>query len=404
VAERGALAAKTLTSGPILLTPKEWVDRVRALAPLVAQHRDEGEQRRRLPQPVFRAMRRSGLFSMWVPRGLGGAELDLETAIRMTEELSRQDGSVGWNLMIAANTSILWAALRPEVADEMIGGDPNTVIAGTITSGSGVAVAVPGGYRVTGRWPFASGCHQADWLVCACRIEENGEPRRDAAGTPLTYTFCVPAVECEILDTWYTAGLRGTGSHDFQVNDLFVPEGRQFMSRTSQVFQPGPLYNTQLPNVWGPNIAGVALGIARDAIESFVQLAAAKTPSRTTLRLAERETIQERVGQAESLLRSGRAFLLETVRSLWAALSSAHEAPDDLTALTRLATATAVGNAIQAVDLLFTAAGSSSIYATSRLERCFRDVHIVRQHAVVNPTGFAIAGRHFLGLPLGAVR
>ncbi|MBV8084559.1 MAG: acyl-CoA dehydrogenase family protein [Chloroflexi bacterium] len=383
----------------------QWVERVHALAPLVAEYRDQAERERRLSQPLFRAMRDAGLFSMWTPRQFGGAELDLETAVRMVEELSRQDGSVGWNLMIAGNTSILWGALRAEIAAELIGDDPNTVIAGTITSGNGRAVPVEGGYRVTGRWPFASGCHQADWLVCACQIvDSSGEPRRDANGAPLTYTFCVRQADCEILDTWYTAGLRGTGSHDFQVTDLFVPEGRQFVSRTSQIFQPGPLYNTQLPNVWGPNIAGVALGIARDAIDSFVQLAGVKTPSRTALRLAERETMQERVGQAESLLRSGRAFLFETIRAMWAALSEGHEAPDDLSALMRLATATAVGNAIQAVDMMFTAAGSSSIYATSRLERCFRDVHIVRQHAVVNPTGFIIAGRYFLGLPLGAVR
>ncbi|HEU0166178.1 MAG TPA: acyl-CoA dehydrogenase family protein [Chloroflexota bacterium] len=375
-----------------------------ALAPMVAEYRDQAERERKLPQPLFRAMRDAGLFSMWTPRQFGGAEVDLETAVRMVEELSRQDGSVGWNLMIAANTSILWGALRPEVAGELIGDDPNTVIAGTITSGTGRAVPVEGGYRVSGRWPFASGCHQADWLVCACRIEENGQPRHDAAGAPRTYTFCVRQSDCDILDTWYTAGLRGTGSHDFQVTDLFVPEGRQFVSRTSQIFQPGPLYNTQLPNVWGPNIAGVALGIARDAIDSFVQLAGVKTPSRTAVRLAERETMQERVGQAESLLRSGRAFLFETIREMWNALSEGHEAPDELSALMRLATATAVGNAIEAVDMMFTAGGSSSIYATSRLERCFRDVHIVRQHAVVNPTGFAIAGRYFLGLPLGAVR
>ena len=386
------------------MSADEWVERARALAPLVLRYRDQGERERKLPRPVFQAMREAGLFSLWVPQSLGGAETDVETSVRVVEELSRQDGAVGWNLMIAGNTSILWSNLEPAAAGEMMGGDPNTVIAGTITSGTGEAVPAPGGYRVTGRWPFASGCHQADWLVAACRILDAGQPRLAPDGTPRTYTFCLPAAECRILDTWYTAGLRGTGSHDFQVADLFVPEERHFVSRAATVYQPGPLYNTQLSNVWGPNITGVALGIARDAIDSFVDLAGAKRPSRSTVLLADRETVQEKVGLAESLLRSGRAFLFETLRTTWPAMQGGQEIPDELTALTRLATATAVGNAIQAVDLMFTAAGASSIYATSRLERCFRDVHIVRQHAVVNPAGLAMAGRYFLGQPLGPVR
>ena len=382
----------------------EWVERAHGLAALIQEHRDEGEAQRRLPRPVFEAMRAAGLFSMWVPRGLNGPETDVETSVRVVEELSRHDGAVGWNLMIAGNTSILWASLRPETAAQMMSGDPNTVIAGTITSGSGTAIPVANGYRVSGRWPFASGCHQADWLVAACRILDDGEPRRDAAGNPQTYTFCLPAADCEILDTWYTAGLRGTGSHDFQVQDVFVPEDRQFPSRVGKIYHPGPLYNTQLASVWGPNIAGVALGIARDAIDSFLELAGVKRPSRSTTLLRERESVQEHVGQAESLVRSGRAFLLETLRDTWRVLASAHEASDELTALNRLATATAVRNCVEAVDLLFTIAGSSSIYTSSRLERCFRDVHVVQQHGVVSPAGFAMAGRCFLGLGLSLIR
>ena len=154
----------------------EWVARVRELAPLVEQHRDEAERQRRLPPPLFQALRDAGLFGLWVPRSLGGAEVPVETSVRIVEELSRLDGAVGWNVMIAGNTSILWANLEQHVAAEMVAGDRNTVIAGTVTSGSGTALMLPGGFRVTGRWPFASGCHQADWLVCVGQIIENGEP------------------------------------------------------------------------------------------------------------------------------------------------------------------------------------------------------------------------------------
>lgn len=376
----------------------QWLERARGLAPIVKELRDQGEQQRRLPQPVFQAMRDAGLFSIWVPRALGGAEADVESMVEATEELSRQDGSVGWNLMIAGNTSILWAYLAPEAAAEMMAGDPNTVIAGTILAGSGSAVPAPSGYRVSGRWPFASGCHQADWLVAACTIAEGGEVRRNPDGSPQINTFVLPIADCHILDTWYTTGMRGTGSHDFTVDSVFVPERRHFASVRPRSYHPGPLYNTTIVNVWAPNVAAVAMGIARDAIQSFVELADSKRSSqiRSSV-LADRETVWETVGEAESLLRSGRAFLLEAMHDAWRTLSAGGDASESQTATVRLAAATAVRNSAAAVDLMYNAAGSASIYAVSRLERCFRDVHMVTQHGVVGASGFGVAGRFLLG-------
>jgi alkylation response protein AidB-like acyl-CoA dehydrogenase len=383
-------------------TLEQWLDRTRALAPLVEQYRQEGEKRRRLPHELFVALRDAGLFGLWVPESLGGAETDVETSVRVVEELSRHDGSVGWNVMIAGNTSILWANLDPEVALEMTGRSPNTVIAGTVTAGSGTAQPVAGGFRVTGRWPFASGCHQADWLVSACNIVDDGEPRRGPDGSPLTFVFVLRASECEILDTWHTVGMRATGSHDFCAHDLFVPEGRHFLSRSPGRL-PGPLYNTSLFHLWAPNIAAVALGTAEDAIDTFVNLARTKKSVLRPEALAEREAIQEKLGRADSLVRSARSLLLETIRETWVLLSTGREVPPELTALNRLAASTAVDNSVAAVDSLFTMAGTSSIYE-GRLERCLRDVHVVRQHAVVSASGFTTAGRCLLGLGLGPIR
>ena len=144
---------------------------------------NEGERDRELPKPVWQALRAAGLFSMWVPLALGGSEVDLETMVRVVEELSRQDGSVGWNMMIAGNTSVLWALLAPETAAAIIKEDPNTVLAGTILAGHGTATPAQGGYPVTGRWPFASGCQQADWRVASCNIlDEAGTPRAGPDG------------------------------------------------------------------------------------------------------------------------------------------------------------------------------------------------------------------------------
>lgn len=381
---------------------EQWVDRARALAPLVERYRQEGEGQRHLPQELFVALRDAGLFGLWVPRILGGAETDVETSVRVVEELSRHDGSVGWNIMIAANTSILWANLAPEAALDMTRNTPNPVIAGTVTAGSGTARPVPGGFRVTGRWPFASGCHHADWLVSACKIVDGEEPRRGPDGSPLTFTFVLPASECEILDTWHTVGMRATGSHDFAAHDLFVPEDRHFVSHALGRL-PGPLYHTSLFHLWAPNIAGVALGTAEDAIDTFVGVAQTKRSVLSREALAERETTQEKLGRAESLVRSARSFLLETIRETWSFLSDDREVPEELTARNRLAASTAVDNSVAAVDSLFALAGTSSIYE-GRLERCLRDVHVVQQHAVVNASGFTLAGRCLLGLGLGPRR
>jgi len=383
------------------------VERAQALAPLVERYRDEGEQQRRLPAPVAQAMRDAHLFSLWMPRALGGAQVDIETSVRVTEALSRQDGSAGWNSMIAGNTSVLWGYIPHEAAARCIKGDPSTVLAGTVggggdatAPGGGVAVPEPGGYRLTGRWAFASGCHQADWLVANGRIMDGDEARRTPEGAIGLFSFVLPLEDCRILDTWYTTGMRGTGSHHFEASDVPIPEDLVFSSINPEPRQPGILYSTARTTPWAPNIAACALGIARDAIDSFLEIAAGKPAARNRASLRDRETIHERVGKVEARLRSARAFLLETVRDVDAFINRDEDVPDELAALTRCAASNATASAVAVVDTMFTSAGSSSVYATSRLDRCFRDVHMVTQHAVGGLAGFTIAGRYFMGLGL----
>jgi indole-3-acetate monooxygenase len=383
---------------------EHWLDKARAMAPLVQEHRDEAERRRHLPRHLFEVLRDEGFFRLWTPRSLGGEEVSIETAARVTEELSRQDGSVGWNVMIAGNTSILWALVDPQAAAAIFARQPNAVIAGTILAGRGTAAPVDGGYRLTGRWPFASGCHQADYMVASGVISENGQAVLGPDGQPQTHAFVLPIADCRILDTWHTAGLRGTGSHDFEVDDAFVPEGLHFTSVAAPSHESGPLYNALITNVWGFNVSAVALGIARDALDSFAELAQTKRNRGAEQPIASRESVQTRLGEAEALLRSGRAFLYEACRETWDLLTSGSTVPIEQTAVNRLAYATATNNAVQATDIVFTAAGSSSIYESSRIERCFRDVHMVTQHGVVGHAGFTIAGQCFLGYGLSPRR
>src|SRR5262245_29112468 len=279
----------------------EWVERARALAPVVAQWRDAGEQERHVPRPLFEVLCDAGIFSMSVPKAVGGAEADDETVWQVIEELARQDGSVGWNVMIASGAAIIASYLPATALREVYGGGPNTVIAGALPP-QGAAIPVPGGYRLTGRWTFASGCHQADWMLGTSAVMAHGTPRLRPDGRPDIRTFCLPISACEILDTWYTAGLRGTGSHDWQVTDVFVPEEQSFPVLFDGPSTPGCLSVRDFAAYNGPRVAAVALGIARDAIDAFMALARTKTPLLATSPLATQHMTHERVGRAEALL------------------------------------------------------------------------------------------------------
>jgi indole-3-acetate monooxygenase len=254
-----------------------WVERVRALAPVVEQWRDVDEQERHMPGPLFEALRDDGVFRMSVSKAVGGAEVDQETIVQVIEELSRQDGSVGWNVMIASGAAIAAAYLPPVALREVYRGGPSTVIAGALLP-QGAASPVPGGYRLTGRWTFASGCQQADWMAGSSAVMAHGTPRLRPDGRPDLRTFFLPIGDCEILDTWYTAGLRGTGSHDWRVTDVFVPEERSFPILRDGPSEPGSLSLRDFVAYGGARIAAVALGIARDAIDAFTALAMTKTP------------------------------------------------------------------------------------------------------------------------------
>src|SRR2546428_2778015 len=216
--------AASMTTNTVVKT-SEWVERARALAPVVEQWRDAGEQERHVPRPLFEALCDAGVFRMSVAKAVGGAEVEEETVVQVIEELARQDGSVGWNVMIGSGTAIIASYLPAAALREMYRGGPSTVIAGSLLP-QGAAIPVSGGFRLTGRWTFASGCHQADWMLGTSAVMAQGTPQLRPDGRPDIRTFFLPVAQCEFLDTWCTAGLRGTGSHDLQGTDIFVPEGR----------------------------------------------------------------------------------------------------------------------------------------------------------------------------------
>jgi alkylation response protein AidB-like acyl-CoA dehydrogenase len=377
----------------------EWVERARALAPAIEQWRDTAEQKRHLPHALFETLRDAQIFRLSTPAVVGGAQVEELTAVRVIEELSRQDGSVGWNVMVASNTATIASYLSYAGLQAVYRGGASTVVAGALLP-KGEAHRVAQGFRLSGRWALASGCNQADWMVACSTVMKDGKPCLHADGRPDIRTFFVPVAQCEILDTWHTAGLRGTGSHDWQLADVFVPEELSFPIFLDGPSKPGALFVKDFAAYAVARVAAVALGIARDAIDALITLAKAKIPIAGTSTLATQPITQDRVGRAEALLRAGHAFLYETVRDLPYSPTWDTELSDNLRAAIRLAGAHAAENAAMAVDLMFNTAGTAGIFTSSRLERCFRDVHVVTQHINVAPSNIEMVGQHLLGFGL----
>jgi alkylation response protein AidB-like acyl-CoA dehydrogenase len=234
-------------------------------------------------------------------------------------------------------------------------------------------------------------------MVLLSVVHEDGKPRLTRAGAPETRFMLLPSEACEIIDTWTVGGLRGTGSHDVAVSDVFVPSsyGSGF---TDPHVLPEPRYRIPPFSRVIPGLGAMALGIARTVIETFIEIAGGKTPERTTQMLRDNHGAQVRVSQAESLVRSARLFLFDTLESLWRPLIAKGEVTMEARTHVRLAASHAVSSAVQAVDLLYNGAGASALYTSCPLERAFRDVHAITQHIGVHPRVMETTGRVLFGL------
>ncbi|HLZ07543.1 MAG TPA: acyl-CoA dehydrogenase family protein [Chloroflexota bacterium] len=379
------------------------IEAAKELAPLIREQRAAIEENRQLPPSLVGAMVDAGLFRMYVPRQLGGLEVHPVTFSRVVEEISRIDGATGWNLTVGAVYGALAAFLRDDVAREIYGSPPEAIVAGTINP-TGRADAVDGGFRVTGRWAFGSGIKQASWITGNCFVYDGNERRIGASGAPELRIVFFRADACQIHDTWKVGGLRGTGSHDFSVTDLFVPVERSLIAFTAPSFQPGALYACPFITIFAATIAAPALGMARGAIDCLKELAVAKTPTGSTGLLRDRASVQSDVARAEALLLSAQAFLYNALDDLMDATAAGREVTMEERAMVRLASAHAGISSAQAVDLMYNAGGASSIYESSPLERFFRDVHAATQHIAVLANNYELTGRVLLGLPPGTAR
>lgn len=371
---------------------------IESLIPLIKQHADQADEQCYLPDEVAHAMATAGLYRVAAPQAVGGGETHPITQIRVIEAISEADGATGWTLMIGIETlGIAGAGFPPEQAKTFFS-DPHFIVAGALNPLGHAERRDDSrgkGYVVSGTWPFASGCHNASYFWGQCIVYEHGERLRDDRGTVLCEVL-VPREEFEILDTWNVSGLRGSGSNDVKIDQVFVPDERITMVTRKPLFDPGTLFRLPLYCRLAYNKVGVATGIARAAIHHFVELATEKTPRGSVSKLRERADAQFAVAEAEYELRAARAFVFDAISEVWDEVDAGNRPSVKQRALVQLACSGAATAAFNAVEKVHRAAGASANFKSNPLERCMRDVMVVRQHIMVSPQWIQAVGRALL--------
>jgi alkylation response protein AidB-like acyl-CoA dehydrogenase len=374
------------------------LERVHRLAPRIAASADDIERGRRLPAPLVAALHEAGMFRLLLPRALDGAELDPATFVQVTEAIGRIDASTAWVICQTSGCSMVAAYLIPAVAREIFGGDPCGVLAwGPPTTSR--AIAVDGGYRLSGTFNFASGGRHATWLGgLAPIVEADGTPRqRDGVTERRTLLF--PAAGATMQDVWHVLGLRGTGSDSFTVSDLFVPhEHTVARDDPAERRYQAPLYCFPQGSLYASGFAGVAMGIARSLLDDLLALARDKTPRGYSRTLRESAVTQSQVAQAEARLGAARVYLLSSLQEIWREVGRAGALGLDQRVTIRLAASHAIQQAREVADFAYHAAGGTAVFARNAFERRFRDIHTVSQQLQGRDDHFETVGKHLLGL------
>jgi alkylation response protein AidB-like acyl-CoA dehydrogenase len=359
-----------------------------ALEQLVRDHADQAERESRLPRPVAEAFARSGLYRIAAPPDLSGLDADPRTQIEVIETISAFDGSAGWNLMIGIETFGLLApgfqACRHLIEDPM-------VVISSSTAAVGRADREGDGYRVSGRWQFVSGCQNSSVFGATVRLHEDGE------ATSGNLYAIVPAPDFQIVETWDVGGMRGSGSHDVVVDGVWVPDS-QIVAPLGGADADSAQLRVPLGSRLAYNKVAVALGVARAGLDAFVALAEGKVPRFSSRSLRERPSAQRAIAEAEIRVLGARSLVMELVDAMWARVMAHEHITTRERAIFQIACSDAVKGAVEAVDRVADAAGTTANFREHPLERISRDVRVVRQHTTVAGHHVEDAGRVLLGL------
>jgi indole-3-acetate monooxygenase len=373
-------------------TLDQVLSRIAGLSPVVERHAGDMEQARRLPEELVSALRSARIFSMFVPRRYGGLELDPPSALRVVAALAKLDGSVGWNAMTGNLGSLMPFLTNPNLCEQIYQDGKDHVFAG---SGQpvGKTERVPGGWRVTGSWPLASGCQYAEWIGATCVMMENGSPIDAADGPrPMTRTFLMPAERWAIRDTWHAFGLRGTGSHHVALTDAFVPDENFFEFPLGASFAPDPIFG-MFPELIVLLHGAVAVGIAEGALTDLIELAGAGVKQLfMTTPLVETERFKEGLARLDADLTAARALLEAQMIRVWQ--NPERSTVKDMARVVeqRQATIWVTAACVRVAEGCFELAGSRAVYERSSLQRRVRDLRVAAQHAMVHPRHYVAAG------------
>jgi alkylation response protein AidB-like acyl-CoA dehydrogenase len=380
------------------LSDVDWVARALALAPQIAAASDDIEKGRQVTDEVMAALHDQAMFKMLLPRSIGGGEATPMEYTKVLEAIGAADASTAWCLGQALGCSLASAHLERDVALDIFG-PKNAVLAWGPARGNAKAIATDGGYKASGLWMFGSGLPHATWVgghSIAC--DADGEPKLDGNGKPINRTMLMPISSAKIIDVWHVLGLRGTGSNNYEIKDLFVPEGyTMWRDNVDEILEPGPLYRIPILTAYGIGFTGIALGLARAMLEEFKKLALVKKPGGSPVPLSEHAVIQYEYSQYVGRLSSARGYLFEMIEAYWETLKAGDPPSLELRALLRTSISTAMLTSRDVVDFAYHASGTNAIFEGSPFERRFRDVHTLTQQGQAHLANFQSAGQALMG-------
>jgi alkylation response protein AidB-like acyl-CoA dehydrogenase len=390
---------ETMTAPPAI--EKNLLQVASQLGSSINQNITEEENNGRISATVVNALREAGFYKLFLPKSLGGIEADPLTTAKCVEEVASHNTAAGWSLMVANSPLNMGGRLPEKGIEEIFSNGPDTFIAASVHPPMR-ATLVKGGYLINGRNPLLSNIHEAQWFLTTALVMEGAQPKMNN-GHPEVIGVFIKVSDCEIIDTWHTLGMRATDSNDVEAKDAFVPD-HLFFPLIPQ-FHPNKYYTGTLyryPTA-GANIAcllaPVTLAVARNAISELKTLAEKKTPLGSMVTIRERGVVQRKLGRAEALVQSSRAFLHDTITKCWDRVTAGEIISLEEKAGLLLAATHANQSCVEAIELVYTAAGTSGIYMKNKLAHYLTDAQVLRQHGFMNESRYETAGQIYFGLP-----
>jgi alkylation response protein AidB-like acyl-CoA dehydrogenase len=376
----------------------DLVERARALQPLIARDADEIERTRRLTPAVTSALIENGLYRSLLPANFGGAEAPLEVFMQMQEEIAKADASTAWCLGQCSVCAMTAAYLDADAANTIFNVAPGILAWGAIAH---EVQAVPGGYKASARWDFASGSRQASWLGAHVRVvEADGTTRRKPDGSPEIRTILFPVTDATMYDVWDVIGLRGTGTDSYSVDNLFIPDKfAALRDDPTALREKGPLYKMSTNMVFSMGFAATSLGVARATLDAAIDLARGKTPQGLKA-MRENNAVQGLIGRTEASLRAARAYLYTTAGEVWRDLSRGEAISEQHRIALRIAATWTIHQSASVVDTAYHMAGATAVFAANKFERRFRDMHAIAQQIQARDTHYEDAGKAILSANL----